>query len=116
MPEYTMAPDSQHVTLLRVVVHEYLNESLTESLVCDIEELHELDALSPKLVKEVTTTLAESYPQLKDDKDIDVAKIKSSDLFHEILYSHGRYLLHVNLLVFAENPTQIIIFHLLRAH
>jgi glutamate decarboxylase len=89
VPAYTMAPDAQHVTLLRVVVREDFNRSLAERLVRDIEKvLQELDALPPKLVREVTASLVESDPELKENKDIDAAKLKLSNVFHEIVNSH----------------------------
>lgn len=90
VPAYTMAPDAQHVTLLRVVVREDFNRSLAERLVRDIEKvLHELDGLPPKLVREVTACLVESHPQLKEveDMDIDATKLKSSHVFNEIVNS-----------------------------
>lgn len=49
VPAYTMAPDAQHVTLLRVVVREDFNRTLAERLVRDIlRVLQELDAMPPK--------------------------------------------------------------------
>lgn len=49
VPAYTMAPDAQHITLLRVVVREDFNRTLAERLVGDIVRvLHELDAMPPK--------------------------------------------------------------------
>jgi hypothetical protein len=72
-----------------VVVREDFNQSLAKRLVRDIEKvLQELEALPPNLVREVTTSLVESCPQLiKENKDIDVVKLKSSHLFHEIVNS-----------------------------
>jgi len=72
-----------------VVVREDFNQSLAERLVRDIEKvLQELEALPPNLVREVTTSLVESRPQLiKENKDIDVVKLKSSHVFHEIVNS-----------------------------
>lgn len=90
VPAYTMAPNAQNVTLLRVVVREDFNRSLAERLVRDIEKvLQELDALPPKLVREVTASLVESHPELKEEKDIgmDCAKLKSCDVFNEIINS-----------------------------
>eukprot|EP01018_Ginkgo_biloba_P028560 Gb_41109 [translate_table: standard] len=50
VPAYTMAPDAQHVTLLRVVIREDFSRTLAERLVHDIEKvLQELDTLPPKL-------------------------------------------------------------------
>jgi len=49
VPAYTMPPDAQHVTVLRVVIREDFSRTLAERLVHDIERvLHELDALPPK--------------------------------------------------------------------
>ncbi|KAK2999615.1 hypothetical protein RJ639_022772, partial [Escallonia herrerae] len=50
VPAYTMPPDVQHVTVLRVVVREDFSRTLAERLVCDIEKvLHELDTLPARL-------------------------------------------------------------------
>jgi len=90
VPAYTMAPDAQQVTLLRVVVREDFNRSLAERLVRDIEKvLHELDALPSKLVTEVTASLVESHPELKEVKDVDIdsTKLNSCHVFNEILNS-----------------------------
>lgn len=49
VPAYTMPPDAQHVTVLRVVIREDFSRTLAERLVHNIERvLHELDALPPK--------------------------------------------------------------------
>ena len=46
VPAYTMPPDAQHVTVLRVVIREDFSRTLAERLVLDIEKvLHELDGL-----------------------------------------------------------------------
>lgn len=51
VPAYTMPPDAQHVTVLRVVVREDFSRTLAERLVLDIEKvLHELDVLPSKLL------------------------------------------------------------------
>ena len=45
-PAYTMPPDAQHITVLRVVIREDFSRTFAERLVIDIEKvLHELDAL-----------------------------------------------------------------------
>lgn len=45
VPAYTMAPDAQHIAVLRVVIREDFNRSLAERLAADIEKvLIELDA------------------------------------------------------------------------
>jgi len=106
VPAYTMAPDAQHVTLLRVVLREDFNRSLAERLVRDIEKvLQELDALPPKLVREVTASLVESDPELKENKDIDAAKLKLSNVFHEIVNSHKAVKAWKNFI--AQKPNHI---------
>lgn len=51
MPAYTMAPDAQHVSLLRVVIREDFSCSLAQRLVHDLERVLEyLDARPPKVV------------------------------------------------------------------
>lgn len=50
VPAYTMPPDAEHVTVLRVVVREDFSRTLAERLVIDVKKvLHELDSLPPKL-------------------------------------------------------------------
>ncbi|RZR97240.1 hypothetical protein BHM03_00026377 [Ensete ventricosum] len=52
VPAYTMPPDAQHVTVLRVVIREDFSRTLAERLVLDVEKvLHELDSLPPKKPK-----------------------------------------------------------------
>lgn len=44
VPAYTMPPDAQHITVLRVVIREDFSRTLAERLVIDIQKvLHELD-------------------------------------------------------------------------
>ncbi|KVI02891.1 Glutamate decarboxylase [Cynara cardunculus var. scolymus] len=50
VPAYTMPPDAQHVTVLRVVIREDFSRTLAERLVTDISKvLQELDTLPAKL-------------------------------------------------------------------
>ncbi|XP_043715911.1 glutamate decarboxylase isoform X1 [Telopea speciosissima] len=50
VPAYTMPPDAQHVTVLRVVIREDFSRTLAERLVLDIEKvLHDLDSLPAKI-------------------------------------------------------------------
>ncbi|GMH17884.1 hypothetical protein Nepgr_019725 [Nepenthes gracilis] len=50
VPAYTMAPDAQHVTVLRVVIREDFSRTLAERLVIDIEKvLHELDTMPARV-------------------------------------------------------------------
>lgn len=53
VPTYTMAPDAQHVTLLRVVIQEDFGRSLADRLVQDISTvLNELESMELKGEKE----------------------------------------------------------------
>ncbi|KAJ9708680.1 hypothetical protein PVL29_000616 [Vitis rotundifolia] len=55
VPAYTMPPDAQHVTVLRVVVREDFSRTLAERLVIDITKvLHELDMLPAKLSAKIS--------------------------------------------------------------
>lgn len=50
VPAYTMPPDAQHVTVLRVVIREDFSRTLAERLVIDITKvLHELDSLPARI-------------------------------------------------------------------
>lgn len=54
VPAYTMPPDAQHVTVLRVVIREDFSRTLAERLVCDIQKvLHELDSLPSKIIAKI---------------------------------------------------------------
>jgi len=58
VPAYTMPPDAQHVTVLRVVIREDFSRTLAERLVADVEKvLHELDALPARLISSTTVTV-----------------------------------------------------------
>ncbi|KAH6837625.1 glutamate decarboxylase [Perilla frutescens var. hirtella] len=59
VPAYTMPPDAQHVTVLRVVVREDFSRTLAERLVMDIEKvLHELNSLPARVTAKLTATTA----------------------------------------------------------
>ncbi|KAJ8540401.1 hypothetical protein K7X08_030320 [Anisodus acutangulus] len=50
VPAYTMPPNAEHVTLLRVVIREDFSRTLAERLVNDIQKvLHELDMLPARV-------------------------------------------------------------------
>ncbi|KAA8530704.1 hypothetical protein F0562_005362 [Nyssa sinensis] len=50
VPAYTMPPDAEHVTVLRVVIREDFSRTLAERLIGDIQRvLQELDTLPPRL-------------------------------------------------------------------
>uniref|UniRef100_A0A5B6ZAS0 Glutamate decarboxylase n=1 Tax=Davidia involucrata TaxID=16924 RepID=A0A5B6ZAS0_DAVIN len=61
VPAYTMPPDAQHVTVLRVVVREDFSRTLAERLVLDITKvLHELDTLPSKLCAKMSEEKVEN--------------------------------------------------------
>ncbi|PON74992.1 Glutamate decarboxylase [Parasponia andersonii] len=68
VPAYTMPPDAQHITVLRVVIREDFSRTLAERLVIDIQKvLHELDALPSKLLTakiSVTTDVDKEIDQV----------------------------------------------------
>ncbi|XP_030952947.1 glutamate decarboxylase 1 isoform X1 [Quercus lobata] len=54
VPAYTMPPDAQNVTVLRVVIREDFSRTLAERLVIDIQKvLHELDTLPAKITAKI---------------------------------------------------------------
>eukprot|EP00246_Nothoceros_aenigmaticus_P005108 TRINITY_DN16959_c0_g1_i1.p1 TRINITY_DN16959_c0_g1~~TRINITY_DN16959_c0_g1_i1.p1 ORF type:complete len:523 (-),score=112.02 TRINITY_DN16959_c0_g1_i1:412-1980(-) len=72
VPAYTMAPDAEEVTLLRVVVREDFSRQLADRLVADMKStLQYLDAFPSKLVQTVATALVEKNPELKDATSVD---------------------------------------------
>jgi len=57
IPAYTMPPDAQHVTVLRVVIREDFSRTLAERLVADIVKvLHELDSLPARANAKLSVT------------------------------------------------------------
>ncbi|KAL9265847.1 Glutamate decarboxylase 1-like protein [Drosera capensis] len=60
VPAYTMPPDAQHVTVLRVVIREDFSRTLAERLVNDIEKvLLELDTLPARVNAKLATSSAD---------------------------------------------------------
>ncbi|WVY93218.1 hypothetical protein V8G54_032306 [Vigna mungo] len=58
VPAYTMPPDAQHVTVLRVVIREDFSRTLAERLVADVEKvLHELDGLPARVISSTTVAV-----------------------------------------------------------
>lgn len=56
VPAYTMPPDAQHVTVLRVVIREDFSRTLAERLVIDIVKvLEELDSLPSKITAKIVS-------------------------------------------------------------
>ena len=55
VPAYTMPPDAQHITVLRVVIREDLSRTLAEHLVLDIQKvLQELDTPPARITEKLT--------------------------------------------------------------
>ena len=58
VPAYTMPPDAQHVTVLRVVIREDFSRTFADRLVIDITKvIHELDLLPARVVSTNTITV-----------------------------------------------------------
>lgn len=76
VPAYTMAPDAQDITLLRVVVREDFSRALAERLITDLKRtLDTLDSQPPKLVQAVAEAIHEQNPEIADsDKSVDEIK------------------------------------------
>ncbi|CAA6664716.1 unnamed protein product [Spirodela intermedia] len=69
VPAYTMPPDAQHITVLRVVVREDFSRTLAERLVIDIQKvLHELDATPAR-----TLVISAEEKALKTTREITTA-------------------------------------------
>ncbi|TXG69899.1 hypothetical protein EZV62_004834 [Acer yangbiense] len=61
VPAYTMPPDAQHVTVLRVVIREDFSRTLAERLVLDIQKvLHELDTLPSRINSKIAASIGEN--------------------------------------------------------
>ncbi|KAK2430731.1 glutamate decarboxylase [Trifolium repens] len=68
VPAYTMPPDAQHVTVLRVVIREDFSRTFAERLVIDITKVvHELDLVPARVVS--TNTIAVSGDEDAEDGD-----------------------------------------------
>ncbi|KAI5001629.1 hypothetical protein ZWY2020_026279 [Hordeum vulgare] len=64
VPAYTMAPDAEHVAVLRIVIREDFSRSLAQRLLADINKvLHELDTHAVHAIKATATQLARAPPQ-----------------------------------------------------
>uniref|UniRef100_A0A6N2NJV7 Glutamate decarboxylase n=1 Tax=Salix viminalis TaxID=40686 RepID=A0A6N2NJV7_SALVM len=74
VPAYTMPPDAQHITVLRVVIREDFSRTLAERLVFDIEKvLHELETLPSRI--RITAKII-----LADDEKVAAANKEKRDL------------------------------------
>jgi glutamate decarboxylase len=72
VPAYTMPPDAQHVTVLRVVIREDFSRTLAERLVIDIGKvLHELETLPSRISANIVLANEEKDAVAdKDKKDV----------------------------------------------
>jgi glutamate decarboxylase len=69
VPAYTMPPDAQHVTVLRVVIREDFSRTLAERLVLDIEKvLHELETLPCRIITKITLANEEKEAAANKEK------------------------------------------------
>ncbi|KAF2314745.1 hypothetical protein GH714_033423 [Hevea brasiliensis] len=74
VPAYTMPPDAEHVTVLRVVIREDFSRALAERLVHDIDKvLNELDTLPARVTSKIS--IAE-----EKEKNGTILVTKKSDL------------------------------------
>lgn len=95
VPAYTMAPDAQDITVLRVVVREDFSRGLADRLVTDLRNtLETLDSQPPKLVQAVAESLQEHSPDLAAASGKSVEEIKKATTvhgvpFHEAVKQHA---------------------------
>ncbi|KAH7372807.1 hypothetical protein KP509_17G022200 [Ceratopteris richardii] len=88
VPAYTMAPDAQHVSLLRVVVREDFSRTLAERLVRDVRKvLLYLDARPPKSIEHPHTAVASVNEQPKPSRNSDRDHLRALSVFDKTLNS-----------------------------
>jgi len=88
VPAYTMAPDAQHVTLLRVVVREDFSRSLADRLVTDIKRvLAYMDARPSKLIQSVTEAVQQENLELHSPRPKSAADVKKMNAFNLTLHT-----------------------------
>jgi len=94
VPAYTMAPDAEKISLLRVVVREDFSRSLNDRLVTDLKRtLATLDSQPPKLVQAVAESIHEQHPDLANS-DLTVEELKKASTergssFHDTVKQHA---------------------------
>jgi glutamate decarboxylase len=89
VPAYTMAPNAEKVSLLRVVVREDFSRSLGERLVTDLKRvLQNLDGHPSKLIKAVTAAVQEEHPELAHKGAVTARDVKKSAAFNESIRNH----------------------------
>ncbi|KAI8536596.1 hypothetical protein RHMOL_Rhmol10G0270200 [Rhododendron molle] len=75
VPAYTMPPDAQHVTVLRVVIREDFSRTLAERLVSDIVKvLEELDAIPARVTCKLAASEESSEGKLVKKTAIEVQR------------------------------------------
>lgn len=75
VPAYTMPPDAQHITVLRVVIREDFSRTLAERLVQDIEKvLHELDCIPARVSEKLATSEEVPHPAVIKKTAIEVQR------------------------------------------
>lgn len=84
VPAYTMAPDAQNITLLRVVVREDFSRSLADRLVTDIKRVLEmLDSRPPKLIRAVTEAVQQEQQEQKSALPTTAKGVKATSAFKD---------------------------------
>ena len=85
VPAYSMPPDAQHITVLRVVIREDFSRTLAERLVADIEKvLHELDSLTARIKMISGASSVTVHEVVKDNGQVLVAKKSALETQREI--------------------------------
>lgn len=75
VPAYTMPPDAQHITVLRVVIREDFSRTLAERLVNDIQKvLHELDSIPARVSEKLASAEVEHHPAVIKKTAIEVQR------------------------------------------
>ena len=94
VPAYTMAPDAQHVSLLRVVVREDFSGALAQRLVNDISRVvHYLDAKPSRSMKKVAATLMgdKAHPADSEGSNMEPHVLGISSVFDNVLNSQKAF-------------------------
>jgi glutamate decarboxylase len=95
VPAYTMAPDAEKVSLLRVVVREDFSRSLGERLVTDLKRvLQYLDAHPSKLIQAVTEAVQQEHPELAHKGAVTAGDVKKSAAFDAGIHNHVHHKKH----------------------
>lgn len=92
VPAYSMAPDAQHVMLLRVVVRGDFSRSLADRLVTDIKRvLAYLDARPSKLIQAVTDAVRQENKELTSTPDaVTTEEVKDTAAFKEVVHDRKK--------------------------